>query len=109
VAARSMPWTRHTLQQCRLCTVAESADASRTRHQRLGRRCDKQPAKGSAVTPDSGWWDRAKLPPRPQPIEIRTRERLCTVRKGQHQITLEKRDVPTMGEELILSVNSEWR
>jgi hypothetical protein len=50
-----------------------------------------------------------KLPPRPQPIEIRTRERLYTLRKGQHQITLEKRDVPTMGEELILSVNGEWR
>ena len=61
------------------------------------------------MTPNADWWDRAKLPPRPQPIEIRTRERLCTLRKGQHQITLEKRDVPTMGEELILSVNSEWR
>jgi hypothetical protein len=24
-----------------------------------------------AVTPDSDWWGRAKLPPRPQPIEIR--------------------------------------
>jgi hypothetical protein len=58
---------------------------------------------------NSDWWDRAKLPPRPPPIEIRTRERLCTLRKGQHQIAVEKRDVPTMGEELILSVNSEWR
>ena len=61
------------------------------------------------MTPNSDWWDRAKLPPRPQPIEIRTRQRLCTLRKGEHQITMEKRDVPTMGEELILSVNSEWR
>ena len=61
------------------------------------------------MTPNSTWWDRAKLPPRPQPIEIRKRERLCTLRKGQHQITLEKRDVPAMGEELIFSVNSEWR
>jgi hypothetical protein len=25
------------------------------------------------VTPNSDWWDRAKLPPRSQPIEIRTR------------------------------------
>jgi hypothetical protein len=61
------------------------------------------------VTPNSEWWDRAKLPQRQPLIEIRKRERLCTLRKGQHQITLEKRDVPTMGEELILSVNSEWR
>jgi hypothetical protein len=48
---------------------------------------------------------RAKLPPRPQPIEIRKRETICTLRKGEDQITLEKRDVPAMGEELILSVN----
>jgi hypothetical protein len=61
------------------------------------------------VTPNSYWWSRAKLPPRPQPIEIRKGERLCTLRKGEHQITLEKRAVPTMGEELILSVNSGWR
>jgi hypothetical protein len=58
---------------------------------------------------NSDWWDRAKLPPRPQPIEIRTRERLCTLRKGEHEITLEKRDVSKMGDELIRSVNSEWR
>jgi len=61
------------------------------------------------VTPNSEWWDKAKRAPRPQPIEIRTRQRLCTLRKGEHQIKLEKRDVPTMGEELILRVNSEWR
>jgi hypothetical protein len=61
------------------------------------------------MTPDSNWWDRATLPPRPQPIEIRKRELLCTLRKGGYQIDLEKRDVPTMGEELILSINGEWR
>ncbi len=61
------------------------------------------------MTPNSGWWDRAKLPPRPPLIEIRKRERLCTLRKDEHEITLEKRDVPTMGEELILSVNECWR
>jgi hypothetical protein len=61
------------------------------------------------VTPNSDWWDRAKLPPRPQPIEIRKRETICTLHRGEHQITLEKRTVPTMGEELILSVNAEWR
>ena len=27
------------------------------------------------MTPNSDWWDRAKLPPRPQPIEIRKRGR----------------------------------
>jgi hypothetical protein len=50
------------------------------------------------MTPNSDWWDRAKLPPRPQPIEIRKRERLCTLRKGEHEIMLEKRDVPAIGE-----------
>jgi hypothetical protein len=39
------------------------------------------------VTPDSDWWARAKLPPRPQPIEIRKRERLyelhATARKQE--------------------------
>jgi hypothetical protein len=61
------------------------------------------------VTPNSDWWDRAKLAPRPQPIEIRTRERLYTLHRDAHEITLEKRDVPAMGEELILSVNGQWR
>ena len=61
------------------------------------------------MTPNSDWWGRAKLTPRPQPIEIRKRERLCTLRKGEHEITLEKRTVPATGEELILSVNAEWR
>jgi hypothetical protein len=58
---------------------------------------------------DSDWWDRAKLPPRPQPIEIRRRQRLCTLRKGEHQITLETRAVPAIGEELIFTVNGHWR
>jgi hypothetical protein len=49
------------------------------------------------------------MPPRPQPIEIRKRELLYTLRKDAHRIDLEKRDVPAMGEELILSVNGHWR
>jgi hypothetical protein len=56
---------------------------------------------------NSDWWDRAKLPPRPAQIEIRKRERLCTLRNGEHEITLERRDVPALGEEL--SVNAVWR
>jgi hypothetical protein len=43
------------------------------------------------MTPNSDWWDRAKLPPRPQPIEIRKRELLATLRKGEHAVTLERR------------------
>jgi hypothetical protein len=35
----------------------------------------------------------AKLPPRPQPIEIRKRERLYELHKDAHEITLEKRPV----------------
>ena len=71
-----------------------------------------------AVTPDSDWWGRAKLPPRPQPIEIRKRELLATLRKGEHAVTLEKRPVygvadwlggvVVFGEELILSIGREW-
>ena len=61
------------------------------------------------MTPNSEWWERAKRPPRPQPIEIRTRQRLCTLRKGEHQITLEKRIVAGYGDELILSANAQWR
>jgi hypothetical protein len=63
----------------------------------------------TTVTPNSDWWDRAKLPPRPQPIEIRQRERLCTLRKGDRAVTLEKRAVYSVGEELILSVDGHWR
>jgi hypothetical protein len=29
------------------------------------------------------WWDRARLPPRPQPIESRKRELLATLQKGR--------------------------
>ena len=47
----------------------------------------------AAMTPNSDWWSRAKLPPRPQPIEIRKRELLATLRKGEHAVTLEKRPV----------------
>jgi hypothetical protein len=61
------------------------------------------------MTPNSDWWDRAKLPPRPQPIEIRKREPLCMLRKGEHAITLEKRPVRGVGDELIFSVNGYWR
>jgi len=37
------------------------------------------------VTPNSDWWDRAKLPPRSRPIEIRKPERLRTFRKAYMQ------------------------
>jgi hypothetical protein len=47
---------------------------------------------------DSEWWARAKLPPRPQPIEIRKRETIYTLCKGEHEITLEKRDVRVTAE-----------
>jgi hypothetical protein len=52
-------------------------------------------------------WDRAKTPPRPRLVEIRKRERLFMLRKGAHEITLEKRDVRAMGDELISSVNGQ--
>ena len=58
------------------------------------------------MTPNSDWWDRAKLPPRPQPNEIRKRELLATLRKGEHAVTLEMRPVYSVGEELILPVNA---
>ena len=70
---------------------------------------------------NSDWWGRAKLPPRPQPIEIRKRELLATLRKGNHAVTLEKRGVYgvvdayggalAIGDELILSVNvpGDWQ
>jgi hypothetical protein len=35
---------------------------------------DDRAADEGAVTPNSDWWDRAKQPPRPQPIGIRKRE-----------------------------------
>ena len=70
---------------------------------------------------NSFWWARAKLPPRAQPIEIRKRELLATLRKGNHAVTLEKRCVYgvvdayggalSIGDELILSVNvpGDWQ
>jgi hypothetical protein len=39
------------------------------------------------VTPDSSWWDRAKLPPGPPLTEIRKRELLCTLRKDRDRVT----------------------
>jgi hypothetical protein len=36
-------------------------------------------------------------------------KRLCMLRKGEHQVNLEQRMVPSMGEELIFSVNGHWR
>ena len=50
-----------------------------------------------AVTPHSDWWARAHEPARPQPVDIRKRETICTLRKGEDQIRLEKRDVPGHG------------
>ena len=61
------------------------------------------------MTPNSDWWEKTKRPPRPQPIEIRTRQLFCTLRKGEHEIALEKRAVPAMGQELIFTVNGHWR
>jgi len=59
---------------------------------------------------NSDWWARAHEPTRQQQsIEIRKHELLATLRKGEHAVTLEKRDVPVMGEKLILSVNGHWR
>ena len=37
----------------------------------------------SVVMTNGNWWDRAKLPPGPQPIDIRKCERLCPLRKEQ--------------------------
>ncbi len=39
---------------------------------------------------NSTWWDRAKTPPQPQRIQVRPRELLATLRKGEHAVTLEK-------------------
>jgi hypothetical protein len=44
-----------------------------------------------------------------QLIESRKRELLCTRRKDTHAVTLEKRPVHGVGEELILSVNAHCR
>jgi len=71
------------------------------------------------VTPNSDWWDRAKLPPRPQSTDVRKREYLATLRKGEHAVTLEKRPVygvvdwfggvVVIGEDLIFSIDGHWR
>ena len=51
------------------------------------------------MTPNSDWWDRAKTPPRPQPIEIRKRERLCALVEGE-------RESPSSGDRCSVSVRS---
>ena len=61
------------------------------------------------MTPNSDWWDRAKTPPQPESIPVRPRERVCTLRKDQHEATLETRVVHCIGQELIFSVNGDWR
>lgn len=58
---------------------------------------------------NSDWWDRAKTPPQPERSRVRPRELLATLREGEHAMTLEKRIVSQIGEELILSVDREWR
>jgi hypothetical protein len=62
----------------------------------------------AAMTPNSDWWGRAKLPPRPQPIEIRKREPIFTLRKDHHEATLETRIVHGVGDELIFSINGHF-
>jgi hypothetical protein len=42
-------------------------EAGYARYQRLAERCDWQAEKVTAMAPNADWWDRAKLPPRPQP------------------------------------------
>jgi hypothetical protein len=59
------------------------------------------------VTPDSGWWDQDAAAARNDTDSAA--DRLCMLRKGEHQITLEKRIVAGYGDELIRSVNAEWR
>ena len=61
------------------------------------------------MTPNSDWWDRAKTPPQPETIPLRPRERVCTLRKDQHEATLETRVVHGVGRELILSIDGDWR
>ncbi len=43
------------------------------------------------MTPNSDWWDRAKTQPQPETVSVRPRELLATLRKGEHAMTLEKR------------------
>jgi hypothetical protein len=58
---------------------------------------------------NSDWWARAKTPPQPETVQVRPRERVCTLRKDQHEATLETRAVHGVGQELIFSVNGHWR
>jgi hypothetical protein len=60
------------------------------------------------LTPDSGWWDRAKTPPQPETIPVRRRDRIYALRKNQHEATLETRIVHGVGQELILSIDGGW-
>jgi len=60
------------------------------------------------MTPNSEWWDRAKTPPQPETIPVRPRDRVCTLRKDQHEATLETRIVRGVGQELIFSINGGW-
>jgi len=60
------------------------------------------------MTPNSDWWARAKTPPQPETIPIRLRERVCTLRKDQHEATLETRVVHCVGQELIFSIDRSW-
>ena len=66
-------------------------------------------ASEGSVTPNSDWWDRAKTPPQPQSIPVRPREHVCTLRKDQHEATLETRAVIGDWQELIFSINGHWR
>ncbi len=64
-----------------------------------------RPETAAAHMTNSDWWARAKLPPRLQTIEIRKRERLCTLCKGDHAGKVAR----LRGAELILSINGHWR
>jgi hypothetical protein len=57
---------------------------------------------------NSDWWARAKTPPRPETISIRPRECVCTLRKDQHEATLETRVLHGVGQELILAISGHW-
>ena len=52
---------------------------------------------------NSDWWARAKTPPQPEKIPVRPRDRVCTLRKDQHEATLETRGVIGDWKELIFS------
>jgi len=56
---------------------------------------------------DSDWWARAKTPPQPDTIPVRPPEHVCTLRKDQHEATLETRVVIGDWCELILSINAD--